>query len=85
MKLGVGLFPYLIFTFYYLPPPNDVKFISTILDPPTVAIFQVISFRKSYFNDPWILPSSLTSMEGVWNLGMDIPLSTTKVHLPHRS
>jgi hypothetical protein len=54
---------------------NDVNLISIVLDQSKVAIFQVASFRTSYFNDPWILPSSLTSMEGIRHPRMAIPLS----------
>jgi hypothetical protein len=46
---------------------------------PKAAIFQVASFKMSHFEDPWTLPSPSYSMEGVRNLGMDMPLSTTKV------
>jgi hypothetical protein len=43
-NLGDGIFPYLMGTFDFLPPSNDVKFISTIPDQPKVVIFQVSSF-----------------------------------------
>jgi hypothetical protein len=37
------------------------------------------SFKTSYFDDPWNLPSPSTSMEGVGHLGMAMPLSAAKV------
>jgi hypothetical protein len=79
VNLGVRLFPYLMGTFDYLSPANDVKFILVVPDQPKAAIFQVASFRTSYFNDPWILPSPSASMEGVGNPGMDMPLSIAEV------
>jgi hypothetical protein len=79
INLGVGLFPYLMGTFDFPPPSNDVKFISVVPDQPKAAIFQVASFRMTYFNDPWNLPSPSASMEGVGNPGMAMPLSTTEV------
>jgi hypothetical protein len=66
-------------TFDYPPPSNDVNLISVFPDQPRDAILQVLSFRKSYFHDPWNLPSSLDSMEGIGHLGMDMPLSTVEV------
>jgi hypothetical protein len=53
INLGVGWFPYLMGNFDYPPHSNDVKFILVVLDKPKDAIFQVASFRTSYFNDPW--------------------------------
>jgi hypothetical protein len=49
VNIGVGLCPPLMGTFDYPPPSDDVKFIS---DQPKVEIFQVSSFRTTYFNDP---------------------------------
>jgi hypothetical protein len=79
INVGVGLCPPLMGTFDYPPPSSDVNFISTTLDQPRAEIFQVSSFRTTYFNDPWTLPSPSSSMEGTGNPGMDIPLSVTKV------
>jgi hypothetical protein len=42
-------------------------------------IFQVMSFRMSYFNDPWILPSPSDSMEGIGHPRMAMPLSVVEV------
>jgi hypothetical protein len=44
VNLGVGLFPYLMGTFDFPPPSNDVKFILVVPDQPKAAIFQVASF-----------------------------------------
>jgi hypothetical protein len=66
-------------TFDYPPPSNDVRFISVVPDQPKAAIFQVASFKTSYFEDPWTLPSPSASMEGVGNLGMAMPLSIVEV------
>jgi hypothetical protein len=74
VNLGVILFPSLMGTFDYLPPSNDVRFISVVPDQPRAAIFQVSSFKMSYFHDPWDLPSPSASMEGIGHLGMAIPL-----------
>jgi hypothetical protein len=79
VNLGAGLFPYLMGTFDFPPPSNDVKFISVVPDQPKAVIFQVASFRMSYFNDLWTLPSPSASMEGVGNPGMAMPLSTAEV------
>jgi hypothetical protein len=79
VNLGVGLFPYLMGTFEFPPPLNDIKFISVVPDQPKVSIFQVTSCRMNYFNDPWNLASPSASMEGVGHPGMVIPLSITEV------
>jgi hypothetical protein len=76
VNVGVGLCPYLMGTFGYLPPQGDVKFIS---DHHKVEIFQVLSFRTTYFNDPWILPSPSATMDGTGHLGMSMPLSTAEI------
>jgi hypothetical protein len=78
VNIGVGLCPSLMGTFDYPPPSGDVKFISAALDQPRAEIFQMSSFRATYFHDPWTLPSPSASMEGTWDSGMAIPLSTTK-------
>jgi hypothetical protein len=78
-NLGAILFPSLMGTFNYLLPSNDVKFILVVPDQQKATIFQVTSFRMSYFNDLWILPSPSASMEWVGHPRMDMPLSTTKV------
>jgi hypothetical protein len=66
-------------TFDYPFIANDVKFILTIPDQLKDAIFQVMYFRTSYFNNPWILPFPSTSMKGIGNPRMSIPLSATEV------
>jgi hypothetical protein len=76
VNVGVGLCPSLMGTFDYRHPQGDVKFIS---DHHKVVIFQVLSFFMTYFNDPWILPSPSTTMEGTGNLGMSMPLSVAEV------
>jgi hypothetical protein len=54
ITIGVGLCPPFMGTFDYPPLSDDVKFFS---DQPKVEIFQVLSFRMTYFNDLWNLPS----------------------------
>jgi hypothetical protein len=76
VNVGVGLCPSLMSTFNYPPPQGDVKSIS---DHHKVQIFQVSSFRITYFNDPWILPSPLAMIEGTRHLGMYMPLSIAEV------
>jgi hypothetical protein len=36
------------------------------------------SFCTAYFNDPWILPSPSTTMEGTGHHGMSMPLSVAE-------
>ena len=79
INVGVGLFPPLMGTFDYPPPSGDVKMISAAHDQPRVEFFQVSSFRMTYFTDLWTLPSPSTSMEGIGNPGMSMPLSMTEV------
>jgi hypothetical protein len=76
VNVGVGLCPYLMGTFDYPPPQDDVKFIS---DHHKVDIFKVSSFGTTYFTDLWILPSLLATMEGTWHMGMFMPLSVAEV------
>jgi hypothetical protein len=44
-----------------------------------VEIFQVSSFRMTYFEDPWILPSPSATMDETGHPGMSMPLSSTEV------
>ena len=76
VNVGVGLCPSFMGTFDYPPPQGDFKFVS---DHHKVENFQVSSFLITYFNDPWILPSPSTMIEGTWHLGMYMPLSTAEV------
>jgi hypothetical protein len=76
VNVGVGLCPSLMGTFDYPPPHDDVKFIS---NHHNVEIFQFLSFRMTYFEDPWILPSPSAMMDETWHLGMSMPLSTAEV------
>jgi hypothetical protein len=76
VNVGVGLCPSLISTFDYPPPHDDVKFIS---NHHKVEIFQVSSFRMTYFEDPWILPSPLTTMDETGHPDMSMPLSVAEV------
>jgi len=71
VNLGVKLFPYFMGNFDYPPPSNDVRMKDEI--------FQVLSFKMSYFHDSWNLPYPSTSMEWVGYLGMSIPLSIVEV------
>jgi hypothetical protein len=76
VNIGVGLCLSLMGTFDYPPPHDDVKFIS---NHHKVEIFRVSSFRMNYFEDPWILPSPLATMDETGNSGMSMPLSSTEV------
>jgi hypothetical protein len=76
VKIGVGLYPYLMGTFYYPPPHGDVQFIST---HHKAEIFHVSSFRMTYFQDPWILPSPSATMDETGHDGMSMPLSVAEV------
>lgn len=75
VNVGVGLCPSLMGTFDYPPPSSDVKLISTALDQPRAEIFQISSFRTTYFHDLWTLPSPSASMEGARHSSMAMPLS----------
>jgi hypothetical protein len=63
-------------TFDYPPPHDDIKFIS---NHHKVEIFQVLSFRMTYFKDPWILPSTSSTMDEIEHPGMSMPLSAAEV------
>jgi hypothetical protein len=76
VNIGVGLCPSLMGTFDFPPPQGDVKFIST---HHKAEIFHVSSFRTTYFNDPWILPSPSDTMEATGHAGMSSPLSAAEV------
>jgi hypothetical protein len=73
---GVGLCPSLMGTFDYPPPHDEVKFIST---HHKADIFQVSSFRMTYFEDPWILPSPSATMDKIGHFGITMPLSAAEV------
>jgi hypothetical protein len=70
VNVVIGLCPYLMGTFDYPPPQGDIKFISS---HHRVEIFQVSLFHTTYFNDPWIIPSPLATMDGTGHSGMSIP------------
>jgi hypothetical protein len=76
VNVGVGLCPFLMGTIDYPPPQSDIKFISS---HHKVEIFQVSSFRMTYFEDPWILPSPSAMMDETGNLCMSMPLSAIEV------
>jgi hypothetical protein len=76
VNIGVGLCPYLMGTFDYPPPHDDVKFIST---HHKAEIFHVSSFRTTYFQDPWTLPSPLSTMDEIGHTGMSMPLLVAEV------
>jgi hypothetical protein len=52
IKLGAGMFPYFMRTFDFLPPSNDVKFISVVSDHPKAChmlnfeFWHKVSFEK---------------------------------------
>jgi hypothetical protein len=76
VNVGVGLCPSLMGTFDYSPPHDDVKFIS---NHHKVEIFQVSSFRTTYFKDPWILPSPSATMDETGHPSMSMPLFVAEV------
>jgi hypothetical protein len=76
VNVGVGLCLSLMGTFDYPPPHSDVMFIST---HPKAEIFHVSSFRTTYFQDPWTLPSPSDTMDAIGHAGMSTPLSAAKV------
>jgi hypothetical protein len=79
VNIGVGLFPLLMGTFNYPPPSGKIKLISTAPNQPRAKIFQMLSFRTTYFHDPWNIPSPSTSMKEIGHSGMAIPLSMIEV------
>jgi hypothetical protein len=79
VNVGVSLCPPLMGNFDYPPPSDDVKLILVVSDQHRAEIFQVSSFRMTYFNDPWSLPSPSTMMEVTGHHGMSMPLSTAEV------
>jgi hypothetical protein len=76
VNVGVGLCPSLMGTFDYPPPHGNVNFIST---HHKAEIFHVSSFRMTYFQDPWILPSPSATMDEMGHAGMSTPLLATEV------
>jgi hypothetical protein len=76
VNVGVGLCSSFMGTFDYPLPHDDIKFIS---NHHKVEIFQVSSFRTTYFEDSWILPSPSATMDETGNPGMSMPFSTTEV------
>jgi hypothetical protein len=76
VNVGVGLCPSLMDTFDYPPPQGDIKFIS---NHHKVEIFQVSSFRTTYFDNLWILPSPSSMMDGTGHSGMSMPLFVVEV------
>jgi hypothetical protein len=76
INVGVGLCPSLMGTFDYPPPHSDVKF---ILTHHKAEIFHVSSFRMTYFQDPWTLPSPSDTMDVIGHAGMSTPLSAAEV------
>jgi hypothetical protein len=76
IHVGVGLCPSLMGTFNYPPPQGDINFIS---NHHKVEIFQVSSFRMTYFDDPWILPSPSATMDETGHPVMSMPFSVVEV------
>jgi hypothetical protein len=76
INIGVGLCPPLMVTFDYPPLTGNVHYISVVPDHLRDEIFQTLSFRMTYFNDLWTLPSPSTMMEGTGHHGMAMPFST---------
>jgi hypothetical protein len=78
INVWVGLCPPFMGTFDYLPTYGDVKLISVVPNQPRDEIFQVLSFRTTYFYDLWTLPSPSMMIEGTRNPGMAMPLFVTE-------
>jgi hypothetical protein len=76
VNVGFGLCPSLMGTFNYPPPHDDFKFIS---NHHKAEIFHVSSFRTTYLEDPWSLPSPSTMMDEKGHSGMSMPLSAAEV------
>jgi hypothetical protein len=76
VNIGVGLCPSLMGTFDYPPPQGDVKFIS---NHHKAEIFHISSFRMTYFQDLWILPSPSDTMDAIGHAGMSTPLLAIEV------
>ena len=70
-------------TFYgYLRLPastGNVHYMLVVLDQPRAKIFQISSFRMTYFSDMWTLPSPSATMDEIGHIGMATPLSATEV------
>jgi hypothetical protein len=76
VNIGVGLCPSLMGTFDYPPPQGDVKFIS---NHHKAEIFHISSFRTTFFQDLWTLPSPSTTMDETGQADMATPLRVTEV------
>jgi hypothetical protein len=80
-SIGVGMYPSLMGTFNF---PSPVSYIcATLVDyqkssSPT-PVTRVVSFKASYLQDPWVLPSPSDSVEGHTHVGMAMPLSAAEV------
>jgi hypothetical protein len=79
VNVGVGLFPPLIGPFNYLPLTDNVHYILAVPNQPRAEIFQISLFRTTYFSNMWTLPSPSSTMEGIGNHGMAMPLSAVEV------
>jgi hypothetical protein len=76
VNVEVGLCPSLMGTFDCPPPHGDVKFIS---NHHKVDIFHVSSFRTTYFEDLWFLPSPSAMMDDTGHSDMSMPLLAAEV------
>jgi hypothetical protein len=79
INVGVGLYPPLMGTFDYPPSTDNVHYMPVVLGQPRAKIFQILSFRRTYFNNPWTLPSPSAMMEGTGHHGMVMPLLMIEV------
>jgi hypothetical protein len=46
---------------------------------PSIYVTRVGSFRTTYFEDPWVLPSSCASVDGLEHVGMAMSFSAAKI------
>jgi hypothetical protein len=81
-RIGVGMYPSLMGTFYF---STLVSYIHAILVSYqklilSVPITQLFSFKTSYFEDPWVLPSLSESIKGLGHVRMTMPLSSIEIY-----
>jgi hypothetical protein len=73
--VGVRMYSSLMGSFDFMAPIHHIHAISS----ESSSSMRYVPFHTSYFNDPWTLPSPTMSYEGQSHIGMEMPLSTTKV------
>jgi hypothetical protein len=74
-NIGVGMYPSLMGTFNFLAP---ISYINAISGESSSSL-RSVSFRTSYFDDPWTLPSPTMSYEGQSHIRMEMSLSAAEI------